>query len=445
MAKKRYVLVGTGVRAFNFIEPIVGRFRDDSELVAFCDTSVTRMAYHNAQLSGRLGYHAVPAYRAEQFDRMIEELRPDCVIVTSIDGTHHEYIVRAVRLGCDVITEKPMTVDAEKTRLVLDAVAKTRRQVHVTFNMRWSPHRTKVRELLDAGTIGRVKSVNVEYLINTTHGADYYRRWHATMADSGGLLVHKSTHHFDLVNWWLDAIPEQVFAFGGLDFYGRANAVARGDGALTGYARYTGEPKAATDPFALDLRANERLAGLYLNAETESGYVRDRNVFRDDIDIYDNMTVVVRYRTGEQLNYSLLSFSPREGMRASINGDRGRIEYTTFQPTDLRPDGRSGPTPSALDQPSEAINVYPIFNPSYEVPVEKLEGEHDGSDPLLVEQLFSASAPTDRFHRKAGQEQGAASILVGIAANESIAKNRSINLADLAPLQPKAKKLSELV
>ncbi len=443
MAKKRYVLVGTGVRAINFIAPIVQSFRQDAELVALCDLSPTRMAYYNAQLAGELGYHAVPTYTADQFDRMIAEQKPDCVIVTSKDSTHHDYIVRALQLGCDTITEKPMTVDAEKTRYILDAVAKTGRKVQVAFNYRWSAHRTKVRELIKSGVVGRVTSVNVEYLLNTSHGADYYRRWHATMADSGGLLVHKSTHHFDLVNWWIDAIPEQVFAYGRLDFYGRRNAVARGEAERTTYARYTGEAAARKDPFALDLRQHERMAGLYYDAEAETGYVRDRNVFRDEIDIYDNMSVIVRYRTGAQMNYSLTCFSSREGMRVSVNGDRGRIEYAEFQPThipDLADDQRTSP-----DKESESIRVYPLFQPSYEVAVQKLSGGHDGSDPVLAEQMYAANPPADPFQRKAGHEQGAASILVGIAANQSIETNRPVNLSDLVPLKPGAKHLSELV
>jgi predicted dehydrogenase len=445
MAKKRYVLVGTGVRARNFIIPLVENFREDGELVGLCDLSPTRMAYYNRQLAGELQFHEVPTYDAKQFEQMITEQRADCVIVTSKDATHHEFIIRALRKGCDVITEKPMTVDADKTRQILDAVKETGRKVQVAFNYRWSAHRTKVRELLMAGTVGRITSVNVEYLLNTNHGADYYRRWHATMADSGGLLVHKSTHHFDLVNWWIDAIPEQVFAFGKLDFYGRENAIARGDKALTEYERYTGEPKAASDPFNLDMSQIESYKALYLDAERDSGYIRDRNVFRAGIDIYDNMSVLVRYRTGVQLNYSLVSFSPREGMRVTINGDRGRIEYSEFQDTHILKNGEKAPEPSGTDKGYETIRVYPLFKPSYEVPVQKLPGGHDGSDPILSEQMFSAHPPKDPFNRRAGHEQGAASILIGIAANQSITSNRPINIADLVPLKPEAKRLSELI
>jgi predicted dehydrogenase len=113
MEKKRYVLVGTGVRAKNFIAPLVQQFKDQTELCAFCDLSPTRMAYYNEQLAGPLGYHAIPTYAADQFEKMIDEKRPHYVIVTTKDSTHHDFIVRALRKGCDVITEKPMTIDAE--------------------------------------------------------------------------------------------------------------------------------------------------------------------------------------------------------------------------------------------------------------------------------------------------------------------------------------------
>ncbi len=444
MAKKRYALVGTGLRAIHFTTPLVQRFRADAELVALCDLSPTRLAFHNRLLE-RLGAPGVPAYDAESFERMLAEQRPDCVIVTTKDSTHADYVVRALRQGCDVVTEKPMATEAGQCRAIAAAVTETRRKVQVAFNYRWAAHRTKIRELVAAGTIGRVVSVSLEYLLNTSHGADYYRRWHATMADSGGLLVHKSTHHFDLVNWWIDAIPEQVFAYGALDFYGRSNAVARGELARTTYPRYTGEPAAASDPFALDLSRDETLRGLYLDAEHDNGYQRDRNVFREGIDIYDNMSVLVRYRTGVQLTYSLLSFSPREGMRVAINGDRGRLEYAEYQPTHvLKNDSGESPAPAALDAAFESLHVFPHFQPGYEVPVQRLEGGHDGADPLLAEQIFSAQPPADQYGRNAGHEQGAASILIGIAANQSIATNRPVDIASLMPLKPGARRLSEL-
>ena len=448
MTKKRYVIVGTGGRAISFIEPLVTRYRASGELLALCDVSATRMAHYNALLAGTLGYHTLPTYAADQFDTLLRDQRPDVVIVTSKDSTHHDYIIRALRAGCDVITEKPMTIDAVKCRAILDAVAETGRHVRVAFNYRWQAYRTRLKELLAAGTIGRVRAVNLEYVLDMRHGVDYYRRWHSQMASSGGLLVHKSTHHFDLVNWWLDAIPDEVVAQGRLDFFGRANAIARGDEALTRYPRYTDEPAAAQDPFRLSLRDGGSLESLYLRAEPDSGYLRDQNVFREGIDIYDNMGALVRYRSGALLTYSLVSFSSREGMRVSFTGDRGTIEYHEFLGTHIirgQSDEELDREQSAADHPVEFIRVYPHFQPSYDVAVERPKGGHGGADPALMENLFSAEAPADPFHRAAGHEQGAASILVGIAANESIAAHRAVKLTDLVPLQPAATRLSELV
>src|SRR5215218_4654826 len=257
MTKTRYAFVGTGSRAISFMEPLVTTYRDTNELVAICDVSTARMSYYNELLGGDWGYHTVPTYQASQFDEMLKTTKPDTVFVCTTDATHHDYIVRALHAGCDVITEKPLTIDVVKCQAILDAVKATGKRVRVAFNYRWAPFRTKVKELIATGVIGRVHSVNLEYLLDTNHGADYFRRWHAHADESGTLLVHKSTHHFDLVNWWIDAIPQQVFALGDLVFYGQHNAIARGDAALAAYPRYTGVPAAAKDPFRLDLSESE--------------------------------------------------------------------------------------------------------------------------------------------------------------------------------------------
>ncbi|MCW5548229.1 MAG: Gfo/Idh/MocA family oxidoreductase [Opitutaceae bacterium] len=448
MPKTRFAFVGTGGRAISFIEPLVTTYRDHNELVGLCDLSPARLAYYNRRLTTELNHPAVPAYAADRFDAMLRETRPDTVFVCSKDDTHHDYIIRALHAGCDVITEKPMTTDAEKCRAILAAQQAAGRRVRVAFNYRWAPFRTKVKELVATGVIGRVHSVNLEYLLDTSHGADYFRRWHAHAAESGTLLVHKATHHFDLVNWWLDAIPAQVFAYGDLVFYGRKNAEARGDGALAAYPRYTGEPAAQRDPFRLDLDASEAFRELYRAGEADSGYLRDRNVFRDDIDIFDQMSLNVRYRTGELLTYSLVCYSPREGMRVSLNGDRGRIEYHEFTGSHLNRAGRPGEfkTDEHSEAEGEWIRVFPHFQPSYLVPMPPATGAHGGADDILCRHFFAPDAPAaDPWGRFAGHEQGAASILVGIAGVESIRRNQPVDVATLAPLNPAARRLGELV
>jgi predicted dehydrogenase len=304
-----------------------------------------------------------------------------------------------------------------------------------------------VRALLQNGTIGPVHAIDLEYQLNTSHGADYFRRWHAHKECSGGLLVHKSTHHFDLVNWCIDGIPQDVFAWGSLKFYGRENALRRGDEKYTEYDRYTDEPRAAGDPFAYRIE-HESERALYKNAEQESGYLRDRNVFREGISIEDTMAVLVKYRDGAVLNYSLVAYSPQEGFRVTFTGDKGRIEYTERHKTHIirgQSDTELAAEQAQGDGHGMELRVIPMFSAGYEVPIETAAGGHGGGDPLIQRQIFDPNAPEELFGRNAGHEQGAASILIGVAANRSMESGLPVAINDLCEVRPDAVKLHELV
>ena len=428
MDKKRYVQVGIGGRAQFFYEAIAKEYRDSAELTAFCDVNQTRMDYANKVLSGTYEYPQVRTYLTEQFDEMIETEKPDIVIVTSVDRTHHRYIIRALELGCDVITEKPMTVDVEKCKEIYDAVERTGHKVRVTFNYRYAPHHTKARELISSGVIGDVHSIHFEWLLNTQHGADYFRRWHRDKRNSGGLLVHKSTHHFDLVNFWIGAEPETVFAFGDLRFYGRENAERRG--VTSFYQRATGNPAAAEDPFALQLDQNPVLKEMYLDAEADDGYQRDQSVFGDGISIEDTMGVMVRYSNKAILTYSLNAYMPWEGYRIAFNGSKGRIEMSIVEKSYVNAGGDRS-LEGAVE--GKHIVVHPMFDAPYEVQVDEGEGGHGGGDPVLLNDLFG-TPDEDIYHRAADHRDGARSIMTGIAANQAIRTGLPVRIKDLISL-----------
>ncbi|MCC5840295.1 MAG: Gfo/Idh/MocA family oxidoreductase [Opitutales bacterium] len=418
-SRKRYAIVGLGSRSSMFWKALTGPYKESAELVGLCDVNQTRMAYVNRTLldEGKLT-KPVPTYQAEAFDQMVKETRPDVIIVTTIDRLHHRYIIRAAELGCDAISEKPMTTDAEKCQQILDTLARTGRKLRVTFNYRYSPARWKVRELIRDGVIGDVKQVHFEWLLDTRHGADYFRRWHRDKSNSGGLMVHKSTHHFDLVNWWLGARPEVVFGFGSLAFYGRENAEARGVHAP--YYRTTGAPGGEKDPFALDLRKVPQMKALYLDAEHEDGYLRDRNVFSDGISIEDTMNLLVRYDTGAQMSYSLAAYCPWEGYRVMFTGTKGRIELQDVERPYVSGDGTES---GESLQKGKNIIVYPHFAEAYCVTPAAAVGGHGGGDTPLLDSLFGPqeNAVEDPLGLAANEVDGAWSILTGIAANRSFA------------------------
>ncbi|TDX15131.1 oxidoreductase family protein [Buttiauxella sp. BIGb0552] len=416
---KRYALVGTGGRAGLYIEAISGKWKENSQLVAFCDTNQTRMNYANKLLSNS-GAAQVSTWKAADFETMIRETRPDIIIVTTMDRTHDDYIVRALHAGCDVITEKPMTIDEQRALRILDAIEETGHQVRVAFNYRYAPHHSKIRELLMEETIGEVFSVHFEWLLNTEHGADYFRRWHREKRNSGGLLVHKSTHHFDLMNFWLGSYPERVYAEGGLRFYGKENAQMRGISQF--YPRAHGFDAAKNDPFALHMEENEQLKALYLDAEHEDSYYRDQSVFSDGINIEDTLSVLVKYQNQVQMTYSLNAYLPWEGLNVVFNGSRGRLEMKLVEMSYVNAGG-DRENEGSLE--SCNITVFPMFAAPYKADFSIGAGGHGGGDNAMLADLFGEPS-NDPLKRAADHRAGAMSILTGIAGNISMQQQRPV-------------------
>ena len=422
--KKRYVQVGLGSRSEMYTRALVEGFNETSELVGVCDSNPGRVQTRVESVRER--GQEVPGYTADCFDQMIAETHPDVVIVTTKDCFHDEYICRAMELGCDVITEKPMTTDAEKAQRIIDTQKRTGRQCKVTFNYRYSPVRTQVKDLLMSGVIGEVHSVDFHWLLDTHHGADYYRRWHRNKENSGGLMVHKATHHFDLVNWWLSSIPVSVFASGSRTFYTPQTAERYG---LTQRGeRCLDCPEAGRCPFYLDLRSKPGLVDLYLDNELYDGYYRDRCVFSDQIDIEDSMNLVVNYDNGAMMSYSLNTFMPWEGYEVSFNGSKGRLEHKAMETIYISGDGS---VPGALRSDGTFIHIFPHFEPAYEVEIWKAVGGHGGGDRIMLKDIFEPEPDSDRYQRAADQRGGAYSILTGIAANHSMAEGKLIKIEEL--------------
>ncbi|WP_250002855.1 Gfo/Idh/MocA family protein [Actinoplanes sp. M2I2] len=408
--RRRFAVVGTGSRAEMFIRAVTGDHAGTSELVALADVNQSRMDAHNGWLTT-----PVPTYQAADLAAMLARERVDELIVTSVDSTHAGHIVTALEAGCDVITEKPMTVDAPSCERILDAVERTGHRVRVAFNYRFNPVHEVVRTLLAGGEIGEIGSVHFEWLLDVRHGADYFRRWHRDKANSGGLLVHKSGHHFDLVNWWLGAAPAEVYASGRLFFYGEQG-------------RRHGHPD---ERFALDLAADPKLRALYLDAAAEDGYRRDQNVFAPGITIEDDLAVLVRYDTGATMSYHLTAYAPWEGYRLMVNGSRGRLELEVIESDHVSPAAagmvKQGASPEAG---SVTLTVRPFWSSPYAVELPPVDrAGHGGADKRMTAVLLGGE--TDPMHRSATARDGALALLTGLAANESLRTGGPVRVTEL--------------
>jgi predicted dehydrogenase len=406
-ARRRYAIVGTGVRGVGMWgRPLVERYADVLEFVGLCDVNPLRAEAARKQIGV-----SCPTFTS--LDALIDQAKPELLMVTTVDATHEGCIVKALERGVDVLTEKPMVVDERQCQSVLDAEKRTGRKIVVTFNYRYAPKHQKIKELLLSGVVGRITSVDFSWYLDTTHGADYFRRWHRLRARSGSLWVHKATHHFDLVNWWLDADPVEVSAFGSLQRYGKQGPFRSTN---CRPCAHKSECK-----YHWDITKSPNLVQLYVDCETADGYQRDGCVFKEDVDIPDTMNAVVKYSSGVTMSYSLNTFMPIEGYRIAFNGTEGRLEVRDYERQ-----------PWTVAEESE-MQIIRNFGERKTIEIPKAVGGHGGGDDVLRDLIFRGITLPEHM-RLPGSRAGAMSCLTGIAARKSMDSGAPVKIADLVSL-----------
>lgn len=412
--KKKVAMVGTGHRGTSMWgTELLKEHRNMLEFVGLCDINPGRVATAKEMLK-----LSCPTYT--DFDKMMMETKPDILIVTTVDATHNHFIVTGMEYGADIVTEKPMTTDEAKCQEIIDAEKRTGKKVRVTFNYRYSPHRQKIYELLRSGVIGTITSADFHWYLDVHHGADYFRRWHRLRENSGSLLVHKASHHFDLLNWWLESDPEEVYASGGLEFYGKNNPFR--------FTHCRPCPYKDKCNFYWDVTKDKRLTHLYVDNEKYDGYHRDGCVWKEDINIFDKMAATIKYANKVQVSYSLTAYSPYEGYRIAFNGTKGRLDawIKEKQPWE--------------EENYDEIQVTTSFGKRELIRIPNNEAGHGGGDMRLRKDIFSPD-DKDPYRQAATSRDGAMAILIGIAARNSIDSGKPVKIGDLTTLKPQAQRV----
>lgn len=409
--KRRLVMVGTGSRgSHTWGKALMQTHADHVDLVGLCDINKKRVEYAKDYIG-----HDIPTFAAGDFEKMIQQTRPDAVLVTTPDCFHADYVVKALDMGCDAISEKPLTTEVDQCRAILEAEKRSGRRVATTFNARHGNASEEIKKVLVSGDLGRIISAEFQEYLDIQHGASYFRRWHGKKRFSGSLLVHKASHHFDQMNWWLAAEPERVHAFGRVAFYG-------GNGSFRSRRCRGCRFKDRCD-FYWDITTSQRSMDLYVASEDEDGYFRDGCVFDSTIDTYDTMTVEVKYGNDTLLSYSLNAFMPYEGQRIAFNGEKGRLDVRVYHRQ-----------PWEVEHLAE-FRLTKSFGQTKTWTVDSSRGEHGGADVKLKNLLF-LSRHEDPLGQRAGSREGILSSLIGIAARTSIETGEPVSLGDLLQLPP---------
>ncbi len=433
--KRKMALVGTGIRGITFWGKFLNEnYGDVIEFVGLCDINPGRLNYAK-------DYIGVSCPLYTNFDEMLEKVDMDMLIVTTVDNTHDEFIIKALDKGLDVVSEKPMTTDEVKCQNIINAQRRSKGKLINAFNYRYGKLFTKLKEIIRSNEIGDLISIDLNWYLNTYHGASYFRRWHGLRAKGGTLLLHKSAHHFDLLNWFIGSDPVEVHAYGALERYGKNNSF-RGDKCRT--CDYKNDCQ-----FYWDITENKRYMDLYVANEHHDGYIRDNCLWREEVDIFDKMVVQVKYANNVQVSYSLSTYSPFEGFRLAFNGKDGRLETHEGIPwRNKDQEDQAKIHEKEMDQSSHSKTEFKYheivsqrnFDDYKRIEFPFVRKGHWGGDKIMFDEIFRGEITKPGLNHASDVRDGSMAVLVGIAARKSIDEQKPIKIADLTDLVPRVNK-----
>lgn len=442
--KRRYALVGLSNRGVaSFARPLLGvgggtdsalgygasadDFSEYADLVAVLDIDRARADAFLAQVVPA-DHPEIPVFGQEQFAQMVAQTRPDTVIVTGPDDTHVEHILAALAADLDVISEKPMVSTAADAVRVLEAERASRGSVLVTHNLRYTSRHREIQQRLRAGEIGRIIHASLDYHVDVRHGASYFLRWNRERARSGGLTIHKSTHHLDLLAWWVGSAPSTVYAVGGRDFYG-PESPHRPAGATTAAEVRERDPYYAAQRGSGTFHddADQARRGLFdLPYEVQYPAGTDLTLYDEEIDVEDHVSSLLTFENGATAAYSVNFSAPWEGYRATLIGTHGQLEIFVGR----TPEGE--PLPGSGD-----VVIRPLFAPATRIEIPTVEGGHDGADPMMRRELFlGVSEAPPELRLRSSALDGALAVAAGEAIWRSIEQERIISVAELLAPAP---------
>src|SRR6476659_2338745 len=202
--KLRFGFIGLGAMGLSHVHSIRTLCPDAAEVSALCATNEANVEKALAE-----------APQAKIFKRKSDLIQAplDGIFVSTPNFTHAKLAEEILAAGKHLFLEKPVAITREECYRVLELAERSNRIVMIGHELRYSPFFQKIKDLVSAGEVGRPR------MVWTREFRGPFQKkagdWIQDERLSGGCLVDKNCHHFDLMNWWVGARPQRVSAFGG--------------------------------------------------------------------------------------------------------------------------------------------------------------------------------------------------------------------------------------
>lgn len=363
--------------------------------------------------------HAIPdSNRFDTWERVFERPKfADAVIITTPDALHYGPCMKALEMGYDVLLEKPIAPTEKECRNILAMTKKTGRIVAVCHVLRYAPYFVKMKELIAAGAVGEIVSVQHLEPIEHLHMAHSYVRgnWHNSK-ETTPIILAKSCHDLDIIKWVIDKPCKEIVAFGDLKWFHKGNAPEGSTARCTDGCKVEREcPYSAIRSYyekrqrtyVFDLPEDKNQHGDYImNQLKTTNY--GRCVYRMDNDQPDHYITSMRFADNVTVSFSMEAFTSYHGRRTRIMGSMGDMvgDMQELVVTDFRNGKKVKLVPKAED-----VENY------------KNSG-HGGGDWLLARDFVQAVAQQNPALLTSTIDNSIESHIMGFMAEESRKRNK---------------------
>lgn len=393
MEKHKIGFIGTGMRTVWILLEMLKR--EEFEVVAISDISQEAMDMvcekFNTQWDQYTDYRDLLAR---------EDI--EGVVICSPDYAHKEQAIAAFEAGKHVFLEKPIATTIEGGKKVLQKRDESGKTLLIGFVLRYNKLYKKMKELIESGIIGKV---HTGWVLHSVGAASdwYFHDWHGTMKNTGGLLLQKGSHDFDIINWIIDSKVEKVAAFGSRNFFG-------GDKPNDLICQECDERFTCSEATKDSLIPLKRADGsefiIHYNVW------RNQCAFREEIDVLDDHHVILKYKNGAKVTYLECHNTPEDNREYYFIGTKGKLKLDDKLDT-ITVQFRHG-----MRDRKEVMTISNL----------QLSEGHGGGDKYILDDFVKALETG--LQPNAGGEEGLHAIEIGLKSHEAIRKEQVIKIQD---------------
>ncbi len=277
MKKLNFGIIGAGTRAHSLVRTAMKDKRID--LVALCDIHPAALDEYNRMCKNSLGHEAKCF---TDFNEFLEYPELDAVIIATPDYLHHNMAVETLKANKHLFLEKPVGINFEQMMDIVTHAKKSQKILEIGYVLRYAPFYVEMKRLIDSGEIGRPMFVQA---LEEYYGAYHFNRgWWRKKANTGGIMVQKICHDFDLF-YWMFGVPERIVAFDGINEFKPGNWPSD--------AKYCSECKNHC-PYFVTKQSRTR---------------SDECVYNSDHDVADNAQALIQFKNGVNLSMGMNFFN----------------------------------------------------------------------------------------------------------------------------------------